>query len=120
MSQHDTHKPLQSAYCKSHSSQTAIYVVHVLNDLPCAIGNNDMVIVSLLDCSAAFDLVDHFIMLHHLEDYSKNQLGGPGGVRHLAFGLVMNSARTTSLEIVRISHGWLVLAFMPQFGSNLV
>ncbi len=64
MIKHDLLEPFQSAYCKYHSMETAI--VCVLNDL-CAIDDNNMVFVYLLDYSAAFDLVDHSILLHRLE-----------------------------------------------------
>ena len=57
-------KPLQSAYHKAHSMETAI--IYVFNDLLLALDSNDMVFIILLDCSAAFDLVDHEILLQHL------------------------------------------------------
>ena len=65
MAKHNLLEPFQSAYRKHHSTETAI--VCVLNDLLCAIDDNNMVFVCLLDCSAAFDLVDHSILLHRLE-----------------------------------------------------
>ena len=64
MSQHNLQEPLQSAYSKFHSTEIAI--IYILNNLLCAIDNNDMVFVSLPDCSAAFDLVDHLTLLHRL------------------------------------------------------
>ena len=36
-----------------------------------------------------------------------------------AEGQVMDATQTTELEIVWIAHGWLVLTFIPLFGSNL-
>ena len=65
MSQHGLNEPLQSAYRKSHSTETTI--TRVLNDLLVAIDGHNMVYVSLLDCSAAFDLVDHPTLLYRME-----------------------------------------------------
>ncbi len=42
-------------------------------------------------------------------DLHNPQLRGQSGVRHEAFSLVMDTIRITSLAIVSISHGWLVL-----------
>ncbi len=63
MAKHNLLEPFQSAYHKYHSTETAI--VCVLNDLLCAIDDNNMVFVCLLACSAAFELVDHSILLHY-------------------------------------------------------
>ena len=57
-------EPLQLAYCKSHSTETAI--IYVLNDLILALDSSDIVFVALFDCSAALDLVDHQILLQRL------------------------------------------------------
>ena len=57
-------EPLQSAYRAKHSTETAL--LHILNDLLVALDSRSQVLVSLLDCLAAFDLVDHSILLHHL------------------------------------------------------
>ena len=55
----------QSAYRRCHSTETAL--LKVQNDLLCAIDNHDSVILSLLDLSAAFDTIDHDILLKRLE-----------------------------------------------------
>ena len=54
----------QSAYKVFHSTETALVKVH--NDILCAVDNNDSVVPLLLDLSAAFDTVDHSILLSRL------------------------------------------------------
>ena len=54
----------QSAYKKRHSTETAL--IRVQNDILQAIDNKDCVILMLLDLSAAFDTVDHSILLERL------------------------------------------------------
>ena len=55
----------QSAYKQSHSTETALVRVH--NDLLSSIDNKNVVLLLLLDMSAAFDTVDHRILLSRLE-----------------------------------------------------
>ncbi len=58
--------PLQSAYCKANSTKTTI--TYVFSDLLLAFDSNDIVFVTLLDCSTAFSLVDHQILLQHISN----------------------------------------------------
>ena len=53
---------LQSAYRKKHSTETAL--LRVVNDILSTMNN---IIIALLDLSAAFDTVDHAILLRRLE-----------------------------------------------------
>jgi len=55
----------QSAYRAHHSSETA--VVEVLADKLKALDGGDLAMLTLLDLSAAFDTVDHGILLHRLD-----------------------------------------------------
>ena len=64
----DTHKlrePLQSAYLANHSTETAL--VKVFSDILCAMDKGQCVLLVLLDLSAAFDTIDHELMLSRLE-----------------------------------------------------
>ena len=55
----------QSAYLKSHSCETALFKFS--NDVQQMLSDGKMVILVQLDLSAAFDTVDHSILLHLLK-----------------------------------------------------
>jgi len=55
---------VQSAYRKCHSTETAI--ARVLSDIPMALDRGDVAALALMDLSAAFDTVDHCILLRSL------------------------------------------------------
>ena len=57
---------MQSAYRQRHSTETAWVRLH--NDILTAIDNNMAVLLVCFDLSAAFDTVDHDILLQRLED----------------------------------------------------
>ena len=58
-------KPLQSAYKRFHSCETALVRVH--NDLLRAVDNRCCAVLLLLDLSAAFDTADNNLLLNRLE-----------------------------------------------------
>ena len=53
MSKNDLFEPLQSAYRKFHSTETGLLKIH--NDILRSLDNGDIVLLVLLDLSAAFD-----------------------------------------------------------------
>ena len=61
----DLHVPLQSAYRSCHSTESALMRVH--NDIIVSMDNRNSVILVLLDLSAAFDTVNHVLLLSRLE-----------------------------------------------------
>ena len=61
----ELYEPRQSAYRTGHSTETALLSMH--NDILCALGEGDAVLLALLDLSAAFDTVDHPTMISTLE-----------------------------------------------------
>ena len=56
---------LQSAYRAKHSTETV--VLKVLADIVLALDSGDMAMLTLLDLSAAFDSIDHDILLRQLQ-----------------------------------------------------
>ena len=58
---------VQSAYRRNHSTETALLRVH--NDILRAIDSHKDVVLVLLDLSAAFDTVNHDILLHRLREH---------------------------------------------------
>ena len=55
----------QSAYCPKHSTETAL--LRVSNDLLTASDSGFISILTLLDLSAAFDTIDHSMLLTRLD-----------------------------------------------------
>ena len=64
--QNKLNKPLESAYKKNHSTHTAL--LRVFNDILIKKDNKQVVFLTLLDLSAAFDTVDHDILLSRLNN----------------------------------------------------
>ena len=59
------HVPVQSAYRKFHSTETAL--LKVVNDMRLSVDNGNAVILALLHQSAAIDTVDHQILFQRLQ-----------------------------------------------------
>ena len=57
--------PLQSAYRKFHSTETAL--LKLTNDIMESIDSGKITILTALDMSAAFDTLDHITLLHRLQ-----------------------------------------------------
>src|SRR5260221_2786732 len=62
-----TFSPFQSAYRRFHSTETALLRIH--NDLLHAMDSKKLTALVLLDLSAAFDTIDHSILLHRLQTW---------------------------------------------------
>ena len=57
--------PFQSAYRHGHSCETAL--LRVLNDVLCSADRGELSLLVLLDLSAAFDVIDHELLLARLK-----------------------------------------------------
>ena len=62
---HQLHDPNQSAYKAFHSTETAL--LKVQSDIADALDRGEIVLLLMLDMSAAFDTIDHSILLRRLE-----------------------------------------------------
>ena len=65
MTENDLFEDMQSAYRSNHSTETAL--VKVTNDILQALDQKKMVGLVLLDLSAAFDTVNHSVLLNRLQ-----------------------------------------------------
>ena len=105
------HEIFQSAYKKGQSTETALTRIH--NDILRAIDDGECVILVLLDLSAAFDTVDHNILITRL----KYRFGITGK----ALGRTQSylSGRTQFVKIgAERSSSWSLFCCVPQ-GSVL-
>ena len=64
MRENNLHEQMQSAYRQNHSTETALLKVH--SDIMSAVDNGCVVVLVLLDLTAAFDTIDHAILLSRL------------------------------------------------------
>ncbi len=64
--QNNLHAPVQSAYIPLHFTETAL--LRVLNDMLISVDEGKGVILVLLDLSAAFDTIDHDILIDRLSE----------------------------------------------------
>ena len=107
---HSLLEPFQSAYRKCHSTETAL--LRVVNDLLQASDRGCVSILSLLDLSAAFDTIDHNILITRL----RSTFGCSGMV--LEWFISYLSCRTQSVFVGHESTPSVLKCGVPQ-GSVL-
>lgn len=103
--------PMQSAYRKGHSTETALLRVH--DDIVSAVDKGHGVCLVLLDLSAAFDTVDHTILLTFLEEH----MGLTGPALGLFRSYLSGRSQSVSIDGIRSELSELVYG-VPQ-GSVL-
>ena len=103
--------PLQSAYRPNHSTETAL--LRIVNDLPTATDNNKICILTLLDLSAAFDTIDHQILLTRLQH--SFGISGPA----LSWFLSCLCNRTRAVTINSLQSEYTTLHYGIPMGSVL-
>ena len=65
LSFNNLHEPMQSAYRSSHSTETAL--MKVQSNVLDSVDKGQAVVLIMLDLSAAFDTIDHQILLRRFE-----------------------------------------------------
>ena len=65
MTIHNLHEIFQSSYKEFHSTETAL--IRIQSDIMTALDKNECVLLIILDLSAAFDTIDHDILLDRLK-----------------------------------------------------
>ena len=83
---------LQSAYREYHSTETAL--VKVQSDIINAVDNNNVALLILLDLSAAFDTIDHTILLRRLQ----NSFGVEGQALEWFHSYLVGRTQRVSIE----------------------
>ena len=111
METHSLHDPMQSAYKKAHSTETAL--VRISNDILQATDNNKCVVLASLDLSAAFDTVDHSTFVFQL----KNLYGVSDISLHWFTSYLANrSYKVCVNESLSTSHS--LISGVPQLGAR--
>ena len=111
LTRNDLHCPDQFAYKKNHSTETLL--IKIVNDLLIATDEKSATVVMLLDLSAAFDTVDHNLLLNILE----REIGLRGTV--LAWFRSFLTGRTQRIRLGKITSDTIVIKFGVPQGSVL-
>ena len=94
LSENNLFSPFQSAYRKGYSTETALLKLY--NDLTSAMNGGLISCVIFLDLSAAFDTVDHDILLERLE----HRFGFSGVVLRWLHSYLSNRTQSTRVDNV--------------------
>ena len=84
--------PFQSAYREFHSTETAL--LRIYNDLLLSINKQEVSALVLLDLSAAFDTIDHQILLDRLT----LNFGIDGSAHSLLASYLLNRSQSVSIS----------------------
>ena len=97
---------LQSAYRKGHSTETAL--AKVCSDIITAMDKGRHVLLALLDLSAAFDTVDHDILLERLS----RSFSVHGGVLDWLPSYLTNDILLSGMEALSLRDACLYMEFL--------
>ena len=111
MATHGLHEQFQSAYKAHHGTETALIRVH--NDILLSLNNNKCVLLLLLDLSAAFDTINHRVLLERLN----NLLGLEGSALEWISSYLAGRIQQILID-GELSEIWELLFGVPQ-GSVL-
>ena len=111
MSSNGLHEPLQSAYKAGHSTETAL--TRVQNDILLGMDQQKKTILVMLDLSAAFDTIDHSVLLQRM----KERVGVGGIVHDWLESYLSDRSQTVCIDQI-MSIAFLLLLGVPQ-GSVL-
>ena len=101
LSAHGIHDPMQSAYRPGHSTETVLLRIQddINRGLDAGVGS----LLVLLDLSAAFDTIDHTILLEHLEAVAGIQGAALAWLRSYLHGrmpsVIINGVRSTTVDL---------------------
>ena len=84
--------PFQSTYKPGHNTETTL--LEIVNDLLLSVDNGNISIITFLDLAAAFDTVDHNILLSRLE----HVFGTHGTALHWFSSYLSNRTQTVSIN----------------------
>ena len=94
----DLHAIHQSGYRKYHSCETAM--IKIVNDFNQILSNGDMVALILLDLSAAFDTIDHNLLIKKLRE----NFGITGNVLKWIISYLRDRSFSVNIRNVHSSH----------------
>ena len=97
--------PLQSAYRKHHSTESALLKVH--NDIIISMDQSEVTALTLLDLSAAFDTIYHATLRNRLSDW----YGISGQVQIWFYSYLQNRH-----QLVQLSNGIFLLKRVSRYG----
>lgn len=89
---HQLSEQMQSAYRQGHSTETAL--LRVQNDILCALDRKQWALLVLLDFSAAFDTIDHTLLLDRL-----SARFGISGTAHSVDTLLPDRSQSGSMTV---------------------
>ena len=117
--ENDIHEPLQSAYRKHHSTETAL--IKIQNDIHQALASGRVASLVLLELSAAFDTFEHSILTECLQKTKWVDDWSPVDVIYLDFQKAFDKVPHKRLILKLKSHGMgnSIIKWIEQFLTDM-